>query len=198
MQKIAGALFFTAGAVLVMGILTAEVFYPPGYSISLNMISNLGATPPPRSTIHEPSAQIFDISLVIAGLAVAIGSLVTMKTLTNRFFSGALLAMGLGTLGVGLFPAYHPYAHPFVALIAFLSAGTAAILSHKFVSSPFNIISVILGAITLSILLLGLLLPHLLVPILGPGGTERWVAYPSILWLIGFGGYLMHDVSPKK
>jgi hypothetical protein len=26
--------------------------------------------------------------------------------------------------------------------------------------------------------------------VLGVGGAERWVAYPVILWLMGFGGYL--------
>jgi hypothetical protein len=23
------------------------------------------------------------------------------------------------------------------------------------------------------------------------GGLERWVAYPILLWILGFGGYLM-------
>jgi len=27
-------------------------------------------------------------------------------------------------------------------------------------------------------------------PILGGGGVERWVAYPIVIWLIGFGEYL--------
>ncbi|HPR66147.1 MAG TPA: hypothetical protein PLM24_03325, partial [Methanothrix sp.] len=26
---------------------------------------------------------------------------------------------------------------------------------------------------------------------LGIGGLERWVAYPVVLWTVGFGGYLM-------
>lgn len=35
---------------------------------------------------------------------------------------------------------------------------------------------------------------------IGDGGTERWVAYPIMLWLIGFGGYLMNveRTSPKR
>jgi len=28
---------------------------------------------------------------------------------------------------------------------------------------------------------------------LGPGGIERWVVYPLILWLPAFGGYLLAD-----
>jgi hypothetical protein len=29
------------------------------------------------------------------------------------------------------------------------------------------------------------------VAFLGVGGAERWVVYPIVLWLIGFGGYLI-------
>ena len=29
-----------------------------------------------------------------------------------------------------------------------------------------------------------------LVDELGDGGIERWVAYPVVLWLVAFGGYL--------
>jgi hypothetical protein len=28
------------------------------------------------------------------------------------------------------------------------------------------------------------------IPLLGDGGTERFVAYPVVIWVIGFGGYL--------
>lgn len=34
------------------------------------------------------------------------------------------------------------------------------------------------------------------VAFLGVGGAERWVVYPLVLWLIGFGGYLM-GTSPN-
>ena len=29
------------------------------------------------------------------------------------------------------------------------------------------------------------------IPHWGSGGTERWVAYPILIWLIAFGGFLM-------
>ena len=29
--------------------------------------------------------------------------------------------------------------------------------------------------------------------ILGMGGTERWVAYPVVLWMAGYVGYLMRE-----
>ncbi len=29
------------------------------------------------------------------------------------------------------------------------------------------------------------------IPYSGAGGTERWVAYPGVFWLMGFGGFLL-------
>jgi hypothetical protein len=31
------------------------------------------------------------------------------------------------------------------------------------------------------------------IPIIGDGGTERWVAYPVVLWLVGIGGYMLNE-----
>ncbi|MGA7075380.1 MAG: hypothetical protein WBZ42_02365 [Halobacteriota archaeon] len=27
--------------------------------------------------------------------------------------------------------------------------------------------------------------------VIGNGGAERWIVYPSVLWVTGFGGYLI-------
>lgn len=195
MQRVSGLLFFLGGVVMFMGIITAEIFYPPGYSISLNMISNLGSTRPPHSIINEPSAGIFDISLMIAGLLVIGGGFLIKKFAKKRLIYLPLLLMGVGTLGVGIFPAFHRYLHPVVALVAFLFGGLAAITSTPVIRPPFKYLSIILGAITLTALGLGIVFTNLVVPILGAGGIERWVAYPCMLWLIGFGGYLMGQKS---
>lgn len=190
MKRIAGMLFFLAGVTIVMGIITAEIFYP-AYSISQSMISNLGATRPPHSIIHEPSAAIFDTTMIVTGLLVLAGAYCLHKTHKEKLLTFAIVGMGLGTLGVGVFPAFHANAHPLVALIAFLSGGIAAIVSSRITKPPFAFISLFLGLITLLFLFLGITFPSFIVPILGAGGTERWVAYPAVLWLLGFGGYLM-------
>lgn len=191
MSKVAGVLFFLTGVTVVMGIITAEIFYPTTYSISQNMISNLGSTPPPDSIIHQPAASIFDKSLLVAGLLIVIGSYFLSGYFKSRLFLTILALMGIGTLGVGLFPAFHKMIHPFFALIAFLIGGVAALFSVKFVTAPFKFLSFILGAITLGALFLGIFFTSWIVPIMGAGGIERWVAYPIMLWLVGFGGYLM-------
>lgn len=191
MRQTAGMLLFLAGAFIVMGIITAEIFYPAGYSISKNMISTLGSTPPPNSVIDEPSAAIFDNAIKVAGLLIIIAVLSLREALKSKIFIISAVLMGAGLFGVGIFPAFHPLAHPISALIAFLFGGISAILSLKVTTAPFKYISAVLGLITLIFLFLGIILPGIIVPILGVGGTERWVAYPLILWLTAFGGYLM-------
>lgn len=193
MPKTAGMLFFLAGASIVMGIITAEIFYPSGYSISKNMISTLGSSPPPNSVINEPSASIFDNSMKASGILISFAAFLFQSTYKNKAFLASGVLMGLGLFGVGIFPAFHPLAHPISALIAFLLGGVSAILSLKVTTAPFKYISLLLGLITLFFLFLGIVIPGTIVPFLGVGGTERWIAYPLILWLVGFGGYLMND-----
>jgi hypothetical protein len=53
----------------------------------------------------------------------------------------------------------------------------------------------LLGAVTIVFLLLAFFAPNTVFPVLGDGGTERWVAYPAILWITGFGGYLLASTS---
>lgn len=192
MLKNAGVLFFLSGFTILMGIITAEIFYPAGYSISQSMISTLGASPPPDSVVKEPSAAIFDSIMVMVGLMIMFGASFLAKYYDKKF---ALLIgiMGFGSFGVGVFPAFHPLVHPIMALIAFGGGGIAAMTSARYTTYPFSYLSLFLGALALLVLFCGVVLPHTIVPLLGPGGTERWVAYPLMIWLIGFGGYLMRD-----
>jgi hypothetical membrane protein len=197
MEKTAGALFFLGGALLWMGITTAEIFYPSGYSISGSMISNLGSTPPPNSLVFEPSANIFDYSLLVAGLMIIKGGILLYKT-RQRQLAILVGLIGLGTAGVGMFPAFHLAIHSLSALIAFGSGGVAAIYSGYLFKPPFKYLAIVLGAVSLLFLAVGLLDSSVVVPILGKGGTERWVAYPTMIWLIGFGGLLMATQTKKN
>jgi hypothetical membrane protein len=111
-------------------------------------------------------------------------------------------------LGVGIFPG-NTGLHPIFALLAFVSGGVAAILSYKVSVSPLRYIVVALGVIALLMLVLGIVgAPQpdgmgLLgnagpIAALGAGGVERWVAYPVVLWLTVFGGYLMGTGEHRK
>jgi hypothetical protein len=53
---------------------------------------------------------------------------------------------------------------------------------------PFSVISVTLGLMTLGAMVLYATKTYLG---LGVGGMERMIAYPSLMWAAGFGGYLI-------
>ncbi len=69
-----GRPLFAAGVIAFMGIITAEALYPSGYSTSQNEISDLGATEPPDSVIEQPSATIFNTTMIVCGVLVLAAS----------------------------------------------------------------------------------------------------------------------------
>jgi hypothetical membrane protein len=195
-HQMSGTLMFLTGVVILMGIITAEIFYPPGYSTSQNEISDLGATRPPNSIIVQPSATIFDTTMMLSGVMLIAGAYFIHRAFRHRLVSGSILFLGIGLLGVGIFPGNNAAIHPLFALITFVAAGISAIVSSRVTSAPFRYIAIMLGGITLTFLLLAFFFSNTIFPILGDGGTERWVAYPSVLWIIGFGGYLSAKTNP--
>jgi hypothetical membrane protein len=76
--------------------------------------------------------------------------------------------------------------HGLFALVAFACGGLSAIISSKVVTAPFSYVMIFLGLMTLIFLVFN----PVFIPVLGEGGAERFVAYPVILWAMGFGGYL--------
>jgi hypothetical membrane protein len=197
-KRIAGSLFFIAGVVVFMGIITAEALYP-GYSTAANTISDLGGTLPPESLIVQPAAAIFDAAMIIAGLLALAGAALVQRVFRDRGVTVPLAVFATGVLGVGIFNGTWGTIHALFALLAFVGGGISAILAARIVTPPFREISVILGSISLVALALVFLLgPGGLVAVLGIGGAERWVAYPIALWVTGFGGYLMGSAAPRR
>jgi hypothetical membrane protein len=194
--KLAGALLFTAGAAIFMGIITAEALYPAAYSTSANTISDLGGTRPPDSVVLQPSAAIFDITMLVTGAMIIAAAWLIHRAFRRRAVAISLAAYGLGVLGIGIFPG-DTTPHPLIAMFVFIAAGVAAILAYQVEPAPLRQISVALGTITLASLVLGnYFLEWGPVAELGEGGIERWIAYPAVLWLTVLGGYLMS--SPAK
>jgi hypothetical membrane protein len=188
-QTVAGLLFFLAAALALMGIITAEMFYPPeyGYNTSGNMISDLGATEPPDSLITQPSATIFNATMIVAGILILAGAFFVFRASRDMIVAVTVGLLGLGILGVGIFPGNMNPMHPLFALTAFAGGGIAAICSCRIIKSPFKYVAVILGLMTLFFLVTNGYFGE----IMGMGGVERWVAYPVLLWVLGLGGYLL-------
>lgn len=182
-----GLFFFLAGSVILMGIITAEIFYSPRYSTANSEISDLGATRPPDSIIYQPSASIVDTTMIVGGLLILAASFFFFRHLNTRIAVLFSALLGISVLGVGIFPGNMAPVHAIFALVAFISGALAAIVSYRVTSSPFRYVLVLLGLITFIFLFFF----SFFIPILGDGGTERFVAYSVIIWAIGFGGYII-------
>jgi len=121
----------------------------------------------------------------------------TTQNYITRLLSVFLVLMGVGAMGVGLFPENFAIIHRIASLFVFLFGALSAIVSYRMQKPPFSYLSLLLGALSLMALLLfgsGTYLG------LGKGGMERMIAYPALLWCVGFGGYLIgfsRDTTPR-
>lgn len=179
-RKIAGLLLVVGGVLCVLGMIAAEVLYP-GYSASANYISDLGV---------GPSALIFNSSVFLLGVLAVCAAYFIQKAFNFKLFSILTAITGIGAMGVGLFTEDAGVIHAVFSLITFLFAGISAIVSYKLEKRPLSYLSVVLGGVSLVALVLfasGFYLG------LGKGGMERMIAYPALLWTIGFGGHLIGD-----
>jgi hypothetical membrane protein len=191
--KVAGALIFVAVTQFVLGVIVAEALYS-GYSISGNYLSDLGV---------GPSPLIFNSSAFLMGLLLIIGAYFLHRAFNFTMLTLTFVLAAIGSMGVGIFTKDAGAIHNGAALLFFLFSGLSAIFavvcSHvhgfKLMKMPFSAISVILGLIELGgfALFVGKIDFGL-----GVGGMQRMVIYPVLLWLVGFGGYLMaHPDRPR-
>ncbi len=195
--KISGLLFFLGGSLVLMGIITAEAMYPPDYTTFKNEISDLGSTKPPDILIYEPSASIFNSTFVLAGMMVLVATYFQHQHFRKLIFTLPVGFFGFGLMGIGIFPRnISPY-HGMSSMLTLLCGGLSPILAFSIVPAPFRYIGIAFGLVALATWFMAIFSPAVLFSSIGMGGTERWIAYPIMLWLVGFGGYLMDDKNSK-
>jgi hypothetical membrane protein len=188
--KIAGIILLIGCLQLLLAVNLAETQFP-GYSVSKNTLSDLGGTIPPV----EPSAIIFNISIIILGILGLATVYLILKSGGCRLFSSCLAISSIGAVGVGIFPEYTGSTHIFFALLTFLFGSLAVIFSYRLgLNIPMIIVSLVTGLmsllIILSLFILGSGTTNPLVAFLGIGGTERFIAYPVLFYFTALGGYL--------
>ena len=195
--KIAGLLLSLAGAAILLGFITAEALYPGVYTTHTNTVSHLGASEPPNSVVLQPSAAIFDITMLLTGAMILAGAWYAYRAMRRKAVLIPTALLGLGCLGVGVFPLTHPAPHTLFAVTAFLAGGIAVVLSARLTAAPFRYLWMVLGTVALGATLLAVDAFHSWWPMveLGEGGLERWIVYPVVLWLVAFGSYLMGAVA---
>jgi hypothetical protein len=78
--------------------------------------------------------------------------------------------------------------HRLGTFLAFIFAAAAAVRSYWVLSGPLRYISLVLGVISFLAMVLSVTNVFLG---LGPGGMERMVLYPILIWLLGFAAVLL-------
>jgi hypothetical membrane protein len=192
--KKAGILFFIASTQFVLGLIVAEALYP-SYSIFGNYISDLGI---------GPSSAIFNSSIFLLGLLSIVGAYFLPRNIDFGTLTVLLALMAIGAMGAGVFTKNFPVIHSAVSSMAFGFGGLSAIVSYRVLKTPLSAMSLILGLTSLGALALfgcGLLTNGIFESIeaqdsvfflgIGPGGIERMILYPALIWLFGFSGHLI-------
>ena len=146
----------------------------------------------PENIVRQPSAAIFDWTMIVTGVLIIVAAYFIYRTLQKWSVPIPTALLGIGVLGVGIFPGYTGNTHALLAMLAFAAGSIAAILSWRVLSSPLRYICLLLGATALVSMVLASDLFINWAPIvrLGEGGIERWIVYPVVLWMVSFGAYL--------
>ena len=181
-RKLAGILIFIASLQFILAMTISEALYPD-YSVSENYISDLGD----YSKAHSV-AYIFNSSVFLLGLLILVAAYFIHHLFDFKVLSFCLILTGIGAMGVGIFPESFGILHTIPSFITFFFGAISAIVSYKLQKSPLSYLAVVLGLLSLiSLALFGLKIYLGL----GVGGMERMIAYPTLLWALGFGGHLI-------
>ena len=184
----AGALILIGAAQFALFLTVAEATYP-GYSVSGNEISDLGATC--RSgvcKVVQPSSNIFNVSVLSLGLFLLVGSYYIWGGYRSKPLTLFGVLAGIGNAGVGILSETTGALHTAMSALTFLSIGVFGVLVFRVARPPMSYFSLLAGIATLVAMApygvgdyLGL----------GVGGMERIVVYPSLVNGLALGGYFI-------
>lgn len=189
----AGVLYLVSGIVILLAISFSEALYP-NYSVHANSVSELAATTARTTLIMEPAGFIW-------GLCWLFGSYFLMRDTGKRGLLALYMLPAIGVLLAISSPENVNVAiHSVGAVLAFIPGAIAAIYSYRLIQSELKYFSLVLGLVTLFgvILEFGAYYSYVVQQLLGPGGTERIIIYPLLIWLISFGAYLNAKGIEKK
>ena len=192
-KKTAGLLIFVGVVQFVLAVVICEAIYS-GYSVGHQYVSDLG-----NWILAGNSAAIFDISVILMNTFTIAGAYFVQRIFKNMIFTALLVMIGLAGIGAGVVAEDISLPlHTVFALVIFLSGAASALMSIKFEKSPLSYVSFIFGAVILLAIVLfglGVYVNSGFYLGLGSGGMERFIIYPSLLWLLSFGVYLIGDSS---
>ncbi len=141
-DKAKSGLIFMCGAIIfLIGVMLAE-FNFEGYSISQNMISDLGAN-------QDLSAVIFNSSMIIFGISAVYAANIFRRTFKDHILSLLIFLAVTGAIIVGLFNVKTiVLIHYSGALMAFIFGAGAIIYSTKVIyKPPLSYLWIIMGSV---------------------------------------------------
>lgn len=185
-MKTASTLLIFAGLVVFAGIFSGE-YYFKGYSARENVISDLGQKVDPINASSK-SSIIFNSAMVIAGISIFIGAYILHSKLENNFVTIPLMIHGIATAGVGVFPSTIKPFHIIFAILTFLTVEFASIAAFSVGEGITKYMLAAFGTFSF-IFLIG---NFAFVKIMGSGTAERLIVYPTTIWLIIFGIFLLY------
>lgn len=200
--RIAGILYILSGMFFLLLTTISEALYP-NFSLLTNSISDMAA-------VGARTFFIEEVALFSFGSFWTIGAYLLYKKTGKRKTMILNMIPGLAFILACLSPEnVNLVLHSIGALIGFPISAFVVILSYRIIKTPFKYFSVSLGFISLIsifVMFFGQLIVgpcgtcvdkvpgyvqslHKLA--LGLGGWESMIFYPLIIWLIGFGSYLL-------
>ena len=182
--RLAGVLLFILAA-LFMTMLMVATSLAPGFDVRGGAISDLGTFP--------ETATLFNLSLIAIGSLNVMVGLLLFQAFGRAWILVVFGLAGIGAAGAGLFPLNSGDLHGLFALAAFLLFNVQALASASLVSGPMRWISMaagLVGLVYVGIMVIGDMGNPAVFGAIGHGGAERMIVYPSMLWLLAFGGYL--------
>lgn len=197
----AGLLLLVGGMAFMMALHLAEMTFP-GYSVSQNWISDLGqscsyaGTNWPHDCVFvQPSATIFAAAAAAFGGLMLLAAYLLYPSRRLRRLSLLLGGVGVGAVGIALFPEGVTLPHAAFAALALLVGALAAVESFRHVPRALGILFLVLASISLvAFAILVTVGGGTVAPTwtpLGKGGMERMVVYPELLWDVAFGATLL-------
>ena len=178
------ALFALAAQFMTVIMLAAST--APGYDIAGGAISDLG--------VISETRVLFNVSLLAVGVLNLAGGILLYRWHRRAWILAVFAVAGIGAMGAGLFPLDSGGLHGLFALLAFVAFNVEACAMSTTVTGAMRWLSLLAGVVGLAFVVLMVIGdagdPAAFGPI-GHGGAERMIVYPAMLWLLGFGGYLM-------
>jgi hypothetical protein len=209
--SIAGVLFFIGGVWTLLSIIIAEGLNP-SYNVFSGSVSGLGVpyfsnNPPTCNTFPscgipvQPSSAVLIFSFFLLGATLLWGGYLIRRATSYRLYGLGVSAGGALVLLIA--GSYVPFyagtpttavigadtdLHVAATMAIFILAIVLMISAYALTRRPFRYLSLVLGVVALSVLLLGV---SGINPGVGGGTLERVFEFSFLAWMMGFGAYLL-------